>query len=236
LTWSIFELLEYVLMFHVFTFEDTICLQLWYTDHQGTCLILGPSESGCFSWSLYFYFHFLIRCFFSRMEFHFYLLLRKLPWQWERGFQSVHSFYSGSCSGKRGFQSGSSQSSKMPSAGICTLFCFLLGISLSLSTQRAVLAIVNGVSIWVQSIFQDAICWYLYFPSSFSHSSKPASVLIFFSWSFHFHFLLAKCGFNLSPVNLPGCHLLVSVLLFFSLVISLSTYKAALAIGKGVSI
>jgi len=138
LTWSIFELLEYVLMFHVFTFEDTICLQLWYTDHQGTCLILGQCESGCFSWGLYFYFHFLIRCFFSRVEFHFYFLIRKLPWQWERGFQSAHSFYSGSCSGKGGFNLGPVNFPRhnllvsvlgllllpLQQAGLCTFFLF----------------------------------------------------------------------------------------------------------------
>jgi len=82
--------------------------------------------------------------------------------------------------------------------------------------------VAKGVSIWVQSIFQDTICWYLYLASSFSHSSKPASVLFFFSSHivFTFTFYLENCignrtrGFNLSPINLPRRPLLVFLLRF----------------------
>jgi len=65
--------------------------------------------------------------------------------------------------------------------------------------------VAKGVSIWVQSIFHEAICWYLYF-------------LLFLAWNFTFTFYSESCignskwGFNLGPVNLPRCHLLVSVL------------------------
>ena len=72
-----------------------------------------------------------------------------------------------------------------------------------ISLQKAALAVGKGFSIWVQSIFQGTICWYLNLASSASHSSNPAFVIswvftnfVFFSFFFAFWTFAWEGGFR----------------------------------------